>query len=261
MKVGREDFELRGTLQRAPHAQAVLAWLVRGAVIAAKNGLGDLPTVVRQATEEYRNESGPLADFLDEACVLHPDAKASLADEVIVAVRDLLKPHETDPRAAVDARLADLEGQIANVTNAVAMGGNLPALVVKLQQLEEARRRVSQQRDELPANLHRLFRIDWSAMERRAREKLASWRSLATRHVADGRKLLESLLEGPIVFTPFEESGARGYRFRGYAVLTGLIEGVADVVRLSSPKYGEIWRPHRDSTPCKRRLTGGSPPE
>ena len=72
-------------------------------------------------------------------------------------------------------------------------------------------------------------------------------RANGTRRVDDGRKLLGALLEGPIVFTPFEESRARGYRFRGSAVLTGLIEGVAEVVRLSSPKYGEIWRPHRDS--------------
>ncbi len=92
-----------------------------------------------------------------------------------------------------------------------------------------------------------LIRLDWRALERQAREKLASWRSLATRHVADGRKLLGALLEGPIVFTPFEEPEARGYRFRGYAVLTGLVEGVADVV--SSPKYAEMWRPHRDSNP------------
>ena len=46
------------------------------------------------------------------------------------------------------------------------------------------------------------------------------------------------------MFTPFEEPAARGYRFRGYAVLTGLVEGVAEAVKLSSPKYGESWRPH-----------------
>jgi hypothetical protein len=80
----------------------------------------------------------------------------------------------------------------------------------------------------------------------RGRRRGASWRSLATQHVHDGRKLLGALLEGPIVFTPFEEDGARGYRFRGSAVLTGLVEGVVEVVRLSSPKYGEMWRPHRE---------------
>jgi site-specific DNA recombinase len=172
----------------------------------------------------------------------------SLADEVIVAVRELLERHEADPRAAADSDLAALERQIANLTDAVAMGGNLRALVARLQQLEEARNLLAMQREALPP-ASRLIKLDWRALERQAREKLASWRSLATRHVADGRKLLESLLDGPIVFTPFEESGARGYRFRGHAVLTGLIEGVAAVVRLSSPKYGEIWRPHRDSNP------------
>jgi len=52
------------------------------------------------------------------------------------------------------------------------------------------------------------MRLDWRAIERQARETLAAWRSLATRHIADGRKLLGSLLDGPIVFTPFEETGS-----------------------------------------------------
>ena len=125
------------------------------------------------------------------------------------------------------------------------MDGNLPALVGRLQQLEEARQRLAKQREELPASPF-LIRLDWRALERQAREKLALWRSLATRHVAEGRTLLSALLEGPIVFTPFEEPAARGYRFRGYAVLTGLVEGVAEAVKLSSPKYGEKWRPHRE---------------
>jgi hypothetical protein len=64
--------------------------------------------------------------------------------------------------------------------------------------------------------------------------------------------LLGALLEGPIVFTPFEEPAARGYRFRKYAVLTGLVEGVAEAVKLSSAKYDESWRPHREPRKVER---------
>lgn len=137
------------------------------------------------------------------------DRVASLADEVIVAVRELLEAHRLDPRAAVDVDLAAIECQVINLTDAVAMGGNLPMLVSRLQQLEEARQRLTRQREELPATSP-LIRVDWRAVERQAREKLASWRALATRHVTEGRKLLGTLLEGPIVVTPFEESGSRG---------------------------------------------------
>ena len=77
--VGREDVGLRPALtdRRGPHAQAVLAWLVRGAVQIAEDGLGDMPDVVRKATDAYRDESGPIADFLAAECVVGGGARAS----------------------------------------------------------------------------------------------------------------------------------------------------------------------------------------
>jgi putative DNA primase/helicase len=61
---------------KGPHVQAVLTWLVKGAVLAVRDGLGELPEVVRQATDAYRNESGPIAAFIDDECVQGPDAFA-----------------------------------------------------------------------------------------------------------------------------------------------------------------------------------------
>lgn len=48
------------------------------------------------------------------------------------------------------------------------------------------------------------------------------------------RQLLQALLTEPLVFTPFDEGGARGYRFRGRATLDGLIEGAVNVVKVYS---------------------------
>src|SRR5437868_10335307 len=67
--------------------------------------------------------------------------------------------------------------------------------------------------------------------EREATQTLASWRTLATRHVTEARELLAALLHGPIVFTPFHEGTARGYRFRGRLEIGRLIGGASDVVR------------------------------
>ena len=47
----------------------ILAWAVRGTLEWHKRGL-DAPAAVQQATQEYRNESDPLAQFIDEACVV-----------------------------------------------------------------------------------------------------------------------------------------------------------------------------------------------
>lgn len=48
-------------------AAGILAWVVDGCVRWQREGL-DAPAVVSHATDEYREDSDPLADFLDTAC-------------------------------------------------------------------------------------------------------------------------------------------------------------------------------------------------
>ncbi|MEX2245802.1 MAG: phage/plasmid primase, P4 family [Dehalococcoidia bacterium] len=50
----------------------ILAWAVQGALTWRREGLGEA-AAVRSATESYRVESDPLAQFLDECCVLGDD--------------------------------------------------------------------------------------------------------------------------------------------------------------------------------------------
>jgi hypothetical protein len=69
-------------------------------------------------------------------------------------------------------------------------------------------------------------RVDWRHVESLARPKLEGWRQLLTRQVQEGRQLLRELLNAPIQFTPFEENGSRGYRFRGLLSIGGLLSGV-----------------------------------
>ena len=52
----------------------ILAWAVRGCLQWRKDGLG-VPEEVRRATDEYRTEQDTIAGFLDDACVLHPQAQ------------------------------------------------------------------------------------------------------------------------------------------------------------------------------------------
>jgi putative DNA primase/helicase len=54
-------------------APGILAWAVRGCLDWQRSGLG-MPAVVKVATEEYRAETDPMADFVAERCVVHPDA-------------------------------------------------------------------------------------------------------------------------------------------------------------------------------------------
>ena len=68
---GRADKELDAKL--LAEAPGVLAWMVRGCLEWQKRGL-EAPQKVTVATEQYRTESDPLADFTEEACIVKPDA-------------------------------------------------------------------------------------------------------------------------------------------------------------------------------------------
>jgi putative DNA primase/helicase len=65
------DKELPETL--LAEAAGILAWLVRGCLSWQRDGLGE-PEAVRTATQEYRDEQDIIAEFLDDACVLEPQA-------------------------------------------------------------------------------------------------------------------------------------------------------------------------------------------
>lgn len=46
-----------------------LVWIVKGSVNYFKNGLGDVPEVIQNATNEYMQENDEIQQFLDESCV------------------------------------------------------------------------------------------------------------------------------------------------------------------------------------------------
>jgi putative DNA primase/helicase len=60
----------------------ILAWLVRGCLAFQQQGLA-VPSLIRLATEKYRDEEDTILHFLNECCVLRPEAsvKASMLYE------------------------------------------------------------------------------------------------------------------------------------------------------------------------------------
>jgi len=73
---GTADKELMPNLKA--EAPGILSWAVRGALAWKNNGLG-MPSVVKQASEAYREESDPLEDFIVERCVTEPEAHCTAA--------------------------------------------------------------------------------------------------------------------------------------------------------------------------------------
>jgi putative DNA primase/helicase len=69
--VGRENKTLKEDLRR--EASGILAWAVRGCLAWQRDGLNP-PAVVRQATDDYRQESDVLAPFYDACCTIDTTA-------------------------------------------------------------------------------------------------------------------------------------------------------------------------------------------
>jgi len=67
-------------------APGILAWLVRGCLEWQLTGL-DYPTLVSDATGEYRRNEDMLADFIDECCIIDKGYRVKAAD-----IYDVFKP-------------------------------------------------------------------------------------------------------------------------------------------------------------------------
>lgn len=60
---------------------AILSWAIEGAVNFVRNGFKlDIPDTVAEATEEYRQREDWLANFINERCVLEPNARVQDKD-------------------------------------------------------------------------------------------------------------------------------------------------------------------------------------
>ena len=79
--VEERDPELKAVLRDAEvGGPAVLAWAIRGCLAWQREGLGD-PERVRVATARYRDEMiDALGDFLEERCLIAPDASIAASD-------------------------------------------------------------------------------------------------------------------------------------------------------------------------------------
>ena len=58
------------------HGSAILNWMLEGCLLWQKEGL-DEPSAVKILTNDYREESDVLKDFLQECCILEPTAQVS----------------------------------------------------------------------------------------------------------------------------------------------------------------------------------------
>lgn len=73
-----EDKKLGKKLQA--EASGILNWLVAGCLEWQKRGLDPAPAAVTSATEAYQAESDPLRQFIEDCCVVTPNASVKAGD-------------------------------------------------------------------------------------------------------------------------------------------------------------------------------------
>ena len=150
---------------------------------------------------------------------------------IIGKVREDLDPrHRGAERERIEQQIERTDQQIENLADAIAMGGNVPALVQRLTAAHQRRQELVSTLEasdgDFPAP-----RVNWRLVERQARHLLKDWRALLAKpqHVQDARPVLRELLDGPVRFTPIIEEARRGYQVAGAihtrAFLLGILEG------------------------------------
>ena len=173
--------------------------------------------------------------------------RPAVIDAVVAGVLDGLKPaarsRDVERRRA---ELAEVEAELARLTEAIATGGALAPLLAALQVRQ-------QRRDTLATELAAFqatgpIKVNQRAIEAQVRERLTAWRALLTEQVEDGRELLRQVLAGPLRFTP---EGSR-YRFEGEAAIGRLLSGTVGLAT-------NVASPPGTETLCTLEITADVP--
>ncbi len=194
--------------------------------------------------------------IVDEA-VLRALAGDALRPEVVLAIVDAvfeeMKPATVTANVeALHADLRRLDRKIANLMGAIEQGAAVVAPLVSQLQTRQT------EREGLLAAIAAAeavedLTVDRAAVKRKVLEKVASWRDLLTRQVAEGRQALREVLEGPLRFTPEGKS----YRFEGEVATGRLVAGLITPC-VASPEGGERGC-SGGGAPCVASPTGFEP--
>jgi hypothetical protein len=162
--------------------------------------------------------------------VLHPEvvqrAMCRAIDELNTAT-DTVVPRRT----ALQAELGVLEQELSRLAAAVAQGGDLKPLLDGIRARERRRQALQTELSGLDG-LQPVTTRDLQQIQHDVEARLADWRGLLRRHVAQSRQILKKLLVGRIVFQPRDDGT---YEFSGQASLGRIIAGLACTKAVVAP--------------------------
>ncbi len=165
---------------------------------------------------------GAILDVVAEE-VLRPDLIARTFDDLFA---ERARPDDRQARRkALAGELARVETEAANLSNAIAAGGDVPTLLAALKAREARRVEVARELEGLQDRASKP--LDRDALEAKVRRRLNDWRALCGRQTPDARKLLDLVLADRIVFTPTRtRAGEPAYQLRVPLTYERMFEGL-----------------------------------
>ena len=179
-----------------------------------------------------------------ENYVLHP----KVVTRALALALDELRPGAggvAEDRRRLQAEVQGVEKELARLTEALAVGGQLTTVVVAIQAREQ---RLQALRDQLVGldRVREFTAADGRRLERDLRVRLADWRTLLRGQVQEARQIIRALIADRLTFTPTECDGQRVYRYEGTFSIGSLVSGVIDAQQRGRSQAFRVGTP---STP------------
>jgi DNA invertase Pin-like site-specific DNA recombinase len=154
--------------------------------------------------------------------LLTPEALETHIQQYVAAAAT---PESAAQRATLVAEIERLDGELARLGDAVAGGAALPTLLEAMTRREADRQGYRNRLEALDALARTAAEFDAGAYAAELRATLTDWtKALDAKgpHAATGRRIVRSLLNGPITLTRV----ADGWAYRGETVLNRAIRGL-----------------------------------
>ena len=148
-------------------------------------------------------------------------------------IRDLARGHEHGParaaevRRALEANLRRVDGRIANLTEAVAAGGEVKSLIAAIKTAEREQQDIRGRLEHADGLQKAAAAWDVSAYREKVMALLEDWQGALKAAPQIARQILRKLLVSDIVVTPKQDAyGGRWYEFRAEGTFRRIVYGV-----------------------------------
>jgi hypothetical protein len=162
--------------------------------------------------------------------VEHNLLRVEVLETALAKALDMLRPAPDTAEGhghRIRDELARLGVEVGRLASAIAVGGDLSALVTALQEREQRRARLLAELASVANPRPSRDGLDLPRVLEDLRGRLTDWQGLLRQEAPQGRQALSALLSGRLVFTPREDSEGRYYEFAGQGSLGKVLAGLA----------------------------------